>query len=103
MAVCETCGNHYDKAFQGTVFAQQSLTSKNGFLAPARDGARDRFARVRLRIWKTDFGVLLLPFCRVCTKNLSPDVMVMKPTEDGVRHNGTDPLNRARNWRVFIQ
>ena len=39
----------------------------------------------------------------VCTENLNPDVMVMKAAEDGVRFDASDPLNGARDRRIFIQ
>ena len=39
----------------------------------------------------------------VCTENLDSDVMVMKPTKDRVRFDASDRLNRARDWRIFIQ
>lgn len=37
----------------------------------------------------------------VCTEN--PHVMVMQPAKDGVRLDASGPLNRARDWRIFIQ
>ena len=29
------------------------------------------------------------------TENLDPDVLVMKPADDVMRHDAADPLNRA--------
>jgi len=39
----------------------------------------------------------------VCTKNSDPHVVVMQSAEERMRHDATDPLNRAREWRVFVQ
>ena len=39
----------------------------------------------------------------VCTKNLNPDVMVMKSDKDRFRSDGTDPLNWARDRRILVQ
>jgi hypothetical protein len=30
-------------------------------------------------------------------------VLVMKPANQGMRHDATDPLNRARDRRIFVQ
>ena len=40
---------------------------------------------------------------RVCTKNLNPDVVVMKSAKDRLRSDGTDPLNWARDRRILVQ
>ena len=39
----------------------------------------------------------------VCTENLNPDVVVMKSAKDRVWTNDSDPLNGARDRRIFIQ
>jgi len=39
----------------------------------------------------------------VCTENLNPHVMVMKSAKDGVRFDAPGRLNRARDWRIFVQ
>jgi hypothetical protein len=39
----------------------------------------------------------------VCTEKLDSDVLVMKPADQGMRHDATDPLNRARDRRIFVQ
>jgi hypothetical protein len=39
----------------------------------------------------------------VCTENLNPHIMVMKPTKDWARTNDPSPLNWAREWRIFVQ
>jgi len=39
----------------------------------------------------------------VCTENSSPDVMMVKPAEDRVRTNDSDPLNRTKNRRILVQ
>ena len=39
----------------------------------------------------------------VCTENLDSDVLVMKSTDQGMRHDASDPLNRARDRRIFGQ
>ena len=48
-------------------------------------------------------AVLFATFAVVCTENLNPDVMVMKPAKDGVRFDASGPLNRARDRCIFIQ
>jgi hypothetical protein len=30
-------------------------------------------------------------------------VLVVKPADQGMRHDATDPLNRARDRRIFVQ
>jgi transposase len=42
-------------------------------------------------------------FAAVCTKNLNPYVMVMKSAKDGLRYDGTDSLNWARDRRILVQ
>ena len=54
------------------------------------------------RLMKGGYGLLQLS-CPVCAENLNPDVMVMKAAEDGVRFDASDPLNGARDRRIFIQ
>ena len=39
----------------------------------------------------------------VCTENLNPDVMVVKPAKNKLRFDASDPLNGARDQRIFIQ
>ena len=48
-------------------------------------------------------GTVLYVLLPVCTENLNPDVMVVKPAKDGVRTNVSGPLNGAIGWRIFIQ
>ena len=43
------------------------------------------------------------PHLLVCTENLDSHVLVMQSTENSMRPDATDPLNRAREWRVFVQ
>src|SRR5262245_14180452 len=47
------------------------------------------------------------PFCTdnapVRTENSDSGVLVMKPPDQGMRHDATDPLNRARDRRIFVQ
>ena len=40
---------------------------------------------------------------RVCTENLDPDVMVMQSAEERIGANAADPLNWARDRRIFVQ
>lgn len=39
----------------------------------------------------------------VCTENLNPDILMMKTAKDCVGLNGSGPLNRTRDWRIFAQ
>ena len=39
----------------------------------------------------------------VCTENLNPKVMVMKSAKDRIWRDRSDPLNRAKGGRIFIQ
>ena len=39
----------------------------------------------------------------VCTENLDSDVLMMQPADHGIRHNASDPLNRARDRRILSQ
>jgi Integrase core domain len=39
----------------------------------------------------------------VCTENLDSDVLVMKSTHQGMRHDASDPMNWARDRRIFGQ
>ena len=39
----------------------------------------------------------------VCTENLNPHIMVMKSAKDRVCIDRSDPLNGARDRRIFIQ
>ncbi len=39
----------------------------------------------------------------VCTENSNSHVVVMQSAEERTRRDATDRLNRAREWRVFVQ
>jgi hypothetical protein len=39
----------------------------------------------------------------VCAENLDPAIVVMKPAEERMRLDASDPLNRAREGRVLVQ
>jgi hypothetical protein len=39
----------------------------------------------------------------VRAENLNPDVLVMQPAKQGVRHDAPDLLNRARDRRILVQ
>jgi hypothetical protein len=39
----------------------------------------------------------------VCTENLNPKILVMKPAKDGVRFDASGSLNGARDRRLLIQ
>ncbi len=38
----------------------------------------------------------------VCTENSNPEVMMVKPAQDGVRTYETGSLNRPRIRRIFV-
>ena len=38
----------------------------------------------------------------VCTENLNPDVVVVKPAKNREWLDIPDPLNGAMDWRIFI-
>jgi hypothetical protein len=37
------------------------------------------------------------------TEKLDSDVLVMKPADQVMRHDAANPLNRARDRRIFVQ
>jgi len=39
----------------------------------------------------------------VRAENLDPDVLVMQPANQGVRHDASDRLNRARDRSILVQ
>ena len=39
----------------------------------------------------------------VCAENSDSNVLVMQSTDHGMRHDASDPLNRAGDWRIFVQ
>ena len=39
----------------------------------------------------------------VCTENSNTHVVMVKPAEDRIRRDGTDPLNRAKGRSIFVQ
>jgi len=39
----------------------------------------------------------------VRAENLNPDVLVMQPANQGMRHDASDLLNRARDRRILVQ
>ena len=45
----------------------------------------------------------LRPIPPVRTEKLDSGVLVMKPANQGMRHDATDPLNRSRDRRIFVQ
>jgi len=47
--------------------------------------------------------VLSEKFHPVRAENLNPDVLVMQPAKQGVRHDAPDLLNRARDRRILVQ
>src|SRR6266446_10123932 len=42
-------------------------------------------------------------FIPVCTENLDSDVFMMQSADQRMRHDASDPLNRARERRIFGQ
>src|SRR5258706_16339589 len=40
---------------------------------------------------------------RVCTENSDSHVVVMQSAEEWLRRDASDPLHRAREWRIFVQ
>src|SRR5262249_856902 len=39
----------------------------------------------------------------VCTENLDSDALMMQPADQGIRHDASNPLNWARDWRILSQ
>jgi hypothetical protein len=39
----------------------------------------------------------------VRAENLDPGVLVVQSANQGMRHDASDPLNRARDWRILVQ
>jgi hypothetical protein len=39
----------------------------------------------------------------VRAENLNPDILVMQPANQGVRHDASDLLNRARDRSILVQ
>jgi hypothetical protein len=39
----------------------------------------------------------------VCAENSDSDVLVMQPADQRMQHDASNPLNRARNWRILVQ
>jgi hypothetical protein len=39
----------------------------------------------------------------VRAENLNPDVLLMQPANQGMRHDASDLLNRARDRRILVQ
>jgi hypothetical protein len=39
----------------------------------------------------------------VCSENLDSPIVVVKAAKDRMRHDGSGPLNRARDWRILVQ
>ena len=39
----------------------------------------------------------------VCTENLIPDVIMVKPAKNRLRFDASDPLSGARDRRIFVQ
>ncbi len=70
---------------------------------------------VLLILWLVLFGMFLYALASffyrlkklskppVRTENSDSGVLVMKPAHQGIRHDATDPLNRARDRRIFVQ
>jgi hypothetical protein len=46
---------------------------------------------------------IIRPATLVCTEKLDSGVLVVKPADQGMRHDAADPLNRARDRRIFAQ
>ena len=80
-----------------------------GEMADRQDVIRQCRAAARRCSWWIAAGVLLVALVgltyapAVCTENLNPGVMVMKPTKDGMRFDASCRLNRARDRRIFVQ
>ena len=39
----------------------------------------------------------------LCVPKFNSNVLVMQSTDHGMRHDASDPLNRAGDWRIFVQ
>ena len=44
-----------------------------------------------------------MTFQPVCTENLDSDVLVVQPTNERMRYDTPNPLNRARHGRILVQ
>ena len=56
-------------------------------------------AEAALRNFTLNFG----PQHPVCAENSDSDVLVMQRADQRMRHNASNPLNRARDWRILVQ
>jgi hypothetical protein len=88
---------HATKCRQGRIgipFLVGLITKSNGSDAGVLSGIRRRMEILfRAALRKK----------AVCTENSGSHVVVMQSAEERMRRDATDPLNRAREWRVFVQ
>ena len=70
-------------------------------VAAGRGGARPEMRNCRRGLPSPQRIIWLRPL--VCTKNSNPDVMMVKPVEDGERFNASRPLDRAEDRRILVK
>lgn len=44
----------------------------------------------------------LSAFTGIRTENSDSNISMMQPTDQSMRHDATDPLNRTREWRILV-
>jgi hypothetical protein len=64
-------------------------------------GFVDRHGKPRFYFRHPGFESVPLP--GVCTENSDSDVLMMQSADHGMRHDVSDPLNRAGGWRILVQ
>ena len=87
---------------------RRRLEAENMFLRYQLIALRRAPPRLRLRgsdrallVWMTRLWPSLLSAVRA--GNLDPDVLVMQPANQGVRHDPSELLNRARDRSILVQ
>jgi hypothetical protein len=67
--------------------------------------AEDLLSDVFLDVWRqaAAFEARSSVSTCVCTENSDSHVLVMQSAQQRMRCDASDPLNRAREWRIFVQ
>ena len=79
------------------IWGLASLASKNRFLAPEPDGARDAVRMCQLWIWETDFGVLAAPFGRGIGQPDDTNAMRQPPLDCSLHQTWCQERERDRH------
>jgi hypothetical protein len=97
-------GGQLKKVAPAAVTRDHGLLQQNRHEAAQIDVRLDvGFSNGRSRSSAFRLSTTTVSMSPVRAENLDPDVLVMQPANQGVRHDASDLLNRARDRSILVQ